>query len=91
MPKFHVSESEDGASVTYWNIESISHAEYVERTETLAITLVDGFTLALQGQDASDVIEYMDANRFAPYRNPTPEDIANFEEHVKSLLGREVS
>jgi hypothetical protein len=64
MPKFHVSECEDGASVTYWNMESISHAEYVERTETLVITLVDGFTLTLRGQDAADVMEYIRMNRF---------------------------
>jgi hypothetical protein len=91
MPKFHARESEDGASVTYWNMESISHAEYVERTETLVITLVDGFTLTLRGQDAADVMEYIRMNRFLPPRDPTPEQLAHFGKHAQLLLRRESS
>jgi hypothetical protein len=91
MPKFHARQSEDGASVTYWNMESISHAKYVERTETLKITLIDGFTFELRGQEATDVIEFISKNQFEPYRDPTPEDIASFKEFAKSLFGRELS
>jgi hypothetical protein len=91
MSKFHVSESEDGASVTYWNMESISHAEYVEGTETLAITLMDGFSVVLHGQEATDVMQFIHTNRFKPHRDPTPEDIASFKKFTKSFFGREVS
>jgi hypothetical protein len=65
MPKFHAWRGEVGASVTYWNTACISYAQDDERAETLKITLVDRLTLSLQGQDATDVIEPMDANEFA--------------------------
>jgi hypothetical protein len=91
MPKFHARESEDGASVTYWNMECISHAEYVERANTLAITLVDGFTLDLRGQEATDVMEFISKNQFEPHRDPTPEDLADFKEFAISIFGREMT
>ena len=91
MPKFHTRESEDGASVTYWNIKSIIYAEYVERTKTLLITLVDGFTLTLRGQDAADVMDYIRMNRFWSPPDPTPEQLAHLGEHAHFLLGRESS
>jgi hypothetical protein len=91
MPKFHARESEDGASVTYWNMESISHAEYVERTKTLLITLVDGFNLTLRGQDAADVMGYIRMNRFWSPPDPTPEQLALFGEHAHFLLRGESS
>jgi hypothetical protein len=91
MPTFHVSESEDRASVTYWNMESISHAEYAERTETLAITLIDGFSVVLHGKEATDAMQFIHTNRFKPHRDPTPEDIASFKDFAKSLFGREMS
>ena len=75
--------------MTYWNLECISHAEYAERSETLAITLVDGFTLTLQGQEAADVMDYIHRNRFLLPRDPTPEQLARFQEHAKWLLGGE--
>jgi hypothetical protein len=85
MPVFHISESEDGASILCWNLESISHSEYVERTDTLTITLVDGYSVVLHGQEAKDVMHFIHTNRFKPHRDPTPEDIADFKEFSKTL------
>jgi hypothetical protein len=83
MAKFHARETADG--FTFWNLECISHAEYVEDSESLAITLVDGFTLSLQGQEAADVVEHISNHRFHPYREPTPEQLAEFKAQVKSM------
>jgi hypothetical protein len=85
MPKFHAKASEDGEGVIYWNMEHISLADYSERTGILTVKLVDGFALTLHGQEATDVMEFIQTNRFEPSRDPTPEDIKSFKEMVKSL------
>jgi hypothetical protein len=83
MAKFHARETADG--FTYWNLECISHAEYVEDPESLAITLVDGFAFTLRGQEAADVVEYISKHQFHPYREPSPEQLSAFKAEAKSM------
>jgi hypothetical protein len=57
----------------------------------LTITLIDGFTCDLRGQEATDVMEFISKNQFEPHRDPTPEDLAYFQEFARSIFVGEVS
>src|SRR4051794_22120723 len=87
MPKFHARRGEDGTSITYWDLESICHAEHDEPAGTLAITLVDGYELTLQGQEAADVVRFLHRHRFAPSEEPTHEEIETYERFLNRFLG----
>lgn len=61
MPIFHARRIEAG--IMYWNLECISHANHDERAGSLTVTLIDGRSFKLEGEEADDVLDYIHCYR----------------------------